>query len=689
MSSGKTTVSSWLVQEQSTRKHFQQIAWLSLGQDATLQNLQNLLFLQLTGEPFDGDSTPEGRIETLKQAMCGKDILLVLDDEWTNDLERGLNLIDTTTESKVLISSRIRTVLGTAAAIVDIGLPSEEEATKMLLVMAGLDVEMRVAPPEAIAVVRKCNCLPLALGMMGRLIRETIGESTDWSGVVELMTEEWAESGQEAPVLNIIRTSLHAIKGPHAQSILRLFRAFAVVPEDHRTPLEVVTLLFEAEDEQPLVKPPSLLNIRRWLKALIDRNLILGTVDRPSLHDIVRDFVVSSKSEEARRATNCRLVELLRARRPPGGWDADATDSVSLYLSSAATLHIRGAWSPEWSKDEQAISWLEDFVDGKQDALPLFAAEALGAERATQLACAAEHECDWWVASLRWAALANAEHRRAGYAKSLPLLGKSAVAIERVQPVLAASRTPTHANSGKHHCTAQEKGRLELSVLLMSLKSYNTDLDTQGYLSRLTSILDVDMEAADPFSLINVVQFTDMIPPYFGGNYVAWGEALLKLLQISRSFLETVHESDITRHCQLLAFVVSAPSWDSICEAPGFEWDDCYGEEGSLLLYWARNYDHERMHLAMKFTSFNMALAFPGCSVGLALHYGNLAAADETLDLLLPAVRTILADYSGVTDIFEIHWFKTSWVFWLFTLGRRAEAKEVLHAGPFDSLEAM
>jgi hypothetical protein len=43
------------------------------------------------------------------------------------------------------------------------------------------------------------------------------------------------------------------------------------------------------QETTPLAKPPSLLNVRRWLKVLIDRSLILGTVDRPSLHDLVRN----------------------------------------------------------------------------------------------------------------------------------------------------------------------------------------------------------------------------------------------------------------------------------------------------------------------------------------------------------------------------------------------------------------
>ena len=125
-------------------------------------------------------------------------------------------------------------------------------------------------PPEAREIVKLCDRLPLALGIAGKLVQE-MGVTDNWDGVVELMQEEFSDSGQDRSMEErIIRTSLNAIKGPHRDKILRLFNAFAIVPEDTRTPIEMVAMLFEAESETPLPKPPSLLNIRRWLKVLID-----------------------------------------------------------------------------------------------------------------------------------------------------------------------------------------------------------------------------------------------------------------------------------------------------------------------------------------------------------------------------------------------------------------------------------
>lgn len=222
--------------------------------------------------------------------------------------EKHLNFVDDTTSSKVLVSSRVRGILE-GAEIVDIGLPTEDEAIQLLLSVAGLPTDAAI--PEAREVVQFCDRLPLALGIAGNLVRE-MGLTEDWAGVMSLMQEEFSDSGQDRSMEErIIRTSLNSIKGAHRDKVLRLFRAFAIAPEDTRIPIEVAAALFEAESETPLAKPPSVLNVRRWLKVLIDRSLILGTVDRPSLHGELSTYAavaVSTGPRISNASCDCGLV---------------------------------------------------------------------------------------------------------------------------------------------------------------------------------------------------------------------------------------------------------------------------------------------------------------------------------------------------------------------------------------------
>jgi hypothetical protein len=115
----------------------------------------NSLHLQLTGREL-ADTTVEESREPLRQAFLGKDVLLVLDgafprkgaselflllkivpiagtDCWDCDHEAALNFVDDTTRSKVLLSSRVMSVLGSGCDVVEIGRPSTDEAVQMLL----------------------------------------------------------------------------------------------------------------------------------------------------------------------------------------------------------------------------------------------------------------------------------------------------------------------------------------------------------------------------------------------------------------------------------------------------------------------------------------------------------------------------------------------------------------------------
>jgi hypothetical protein len=108
---GKTTVSSWLVRDAAIRRKFKMLAWVSLGQTPVLTNCMELLYLQLTGHELERDLAEEPKQERLKQAFANKSILLVLDDCWDHELVAKFSFVDDTSNSKVLISSRVRDVL--------------------------------------------------------------------------------------------------------------------------------------------------------------------------------------------------------------------------------------------------------------------------------------------------------------------------------------------------------------------------------------------------------------------------------------------------------------------------------------------------------------------------------------------------------------------------------------------------
>ena len=160
---GKTTVSTWVVRNEAVRAQFGMVAWISLGQTPVLSSCTNLLYLQLTGSEL-GTIPKEQRQERLKQAFLNHSVLLVLDDCWGAEVAQLFDWIDPNTNSKILISSRVRDVLD-GGQIIDITVPSESDAVKMLLGAAGLDVAALESRHEVVQVADMCKRLPLTIGV--------------------------------------------------------------------------------------------------------------------------------------------------------------------------------------------------------------------------------------------------------------------------------------------------------------------------------------------------------------------------------------------------------------------------------------------------------------------------------------------------------------------------------------------
>jgi hypothetical protein len=214
-------------------------------------------------------------------ALQGKDCLLVLDDAWSLDMSESFVFLDATTRSRALISSRLRSTLA-GCEVIDIGLPTEDEAVEILFAAANV-LKSPSVPFEAKEVARLCKFLPLTLGIAGRMARDLSLQSS-WVDVLLMMKEELSTGGNARSAEDaVVSTSINSIQGSNSGSVARLLRAMALVPEDVRAPLDVLQWIFEADGDESSAKP-SLLHLRRWVGVLIDRSLVLGPIDQPSLH---------------------------------------------------------------------------------------------------------------------------------------------------------------------------------------------------------------------------------------------------------------------------------------------------------------------------------------------------------------------------------------------------------------------
>eukprot|EP01052_Picozoa_sp_SAG31_P046152 SAG31_NODE_8709_length_1401_cov_1.407066_2_plen_318_part_01 len=255
---------------------------------------------------------------------------------------------------------------------------------------------------------------------------------------------------------------------------------------------------------------------------MLDRSLVLGSVDRPSLHDIVRDYVQQLFGVDELRQSHRRLVDTLREQRPECGWQRSRKEPTARYIWNEIVFHIREGWdTTRWNQDRGALCWLDD---KHHDAIPQAAARVLGSQRTQILAEQAERQGQWWPAALRWAAAGWAARSETsielvdGVTTDLKCFKASAAAILRVS-----------TESGE--CSEVDKDGLEYRVIMGILKKWNgIDLATYGH--RLDRLMATDVAHKDVLGMAMFKIMSEHYPAVIRQDYIAAGESIEESFQI-------------------------------------------------------------------------------------------------------------------------------------------------------------
>eukprot|EP01051_Picozoa_sp_SAG22_P002548 SAG22_NODE_115_length_19315_cov_10.458368_9_plen_1069_part_00 len=383
---GKTVTSTYVVRSEQVRHHFDHICWVTFGQQPVVPKLQALVHQQLTGRQLSPHEEEESRKQSLMDAMHGKRILLVLDDLWDSEFERSLDFIDAEAGGKALISTRVKSLL-TEQDSLQVQLPTESEAAQILMAAAGTSAatgrdRRSQIPSEVFEVVKLCGRLPLALEMAGRLIAGfslDVGQS--WRGVPEAIEEQLQSKNARAGNSTstgiedrLVTASLESLQeSPAVKSrIKQLFSLFALVPEDTYLGPDAMLIMFNAVFESgESGKQVSQLKLRMYTQTLINRSLILGTVERPQLHDIIRDYTVASWSPEELQAAHQKVVDAFSQCRASQiyGWNALDRSELGAYVVNEISHHVRAAFEPDrWRANESFIAWVDSVPDVIADA---------------------------------------------------------------------------------------------------------------------------------------------------------------------------------------------------------------------------------------------------------------------------------------------------------------------------------
>jgi hypothetical protein len=425
---GKTVASSALLRDTDVRSCYDQILFLPLGQTPVMDKVRSLMHLQLTGLEPQVDWTDAQKEAAIRRATKGRRLLLYLDDIWDDAHSEALNLCDPQTGSALLVSTRIRGLCGHNA--VEITAPTEEDAVQILMAAAGLSAD-HTPPPQAREIVRICVNLPLSLAISGKLIRD-LAVGDDWSGIPDILTDELRGKTVNAE-RGVISASLAALgESKESDNIQKLFKLFALIPEDTAAPLEVLCLMFNAVYGPNLQDTPDshtvgtrlhrqamvtkqasktpLLLLRKWLAVLLERSLVMGLIDRAQLHDLVLDFVISMYTEKELTLAHTRCVEAFRENRTVSvvgtrGWKAvNRSDATTVYVINEVEHHVANCFDKTSQASIDTLTrWVTDPI---LDCIPFACARVLGEDRLVEAVEVAEAAEEWFWMGCRLEMLA-------------------------------------------------------------------------------------------------------------------------------------------------------------------------------------------------------------------------------------------------------------------------------------------
>ncbi|WIY07497.1 BTAD domain-containing putative transcriptional regulator [Amycolatopsis mongoliensis] len=230
----------------------------------------------------------DAQVVLYRTLLSGKRMLILLDNAVSAEQVR--ELLPGPSRSLVLVTSRNRLtglVVRDGARRLTLGVLPEEEAVELLRVAAGR-ARVDAEPGAAVALVRLCGCLPLAVRIAAERVSSDRGV-----GLGELVGALAAERDR-LDTLDAGDDEMSSVRGVFSWSyrsldvgVARLFRLLGVVPG-----VDVGVVAVAALVDRPVEETGGLLAV------LVEQNLLEQRDGRYGLHDLVRVYAAELAERE-------------------------------------------------------------------------------------------------------------------------------------------------------------------------------------------------------------------------------------------------------------------------------------------------------------------------------------------------------------------------------------------------------
>ena len=338
-----------------------------------------------------------------------------------------------------------------------------------------------------------------------------------------------------------------------------------------------ILMLSKAVHESSLA---TIMHIRKRLWILIDRSLVLGTVDRPSLHDLVLDFAVAQHTKEELRSMHRAVVEAFRAARPADFhgrryFDATQVDSaISQHVLNEVGGHVSRAYE---SGDEILCKWVTDVP---QDAIVISAGQEMGSEALVSPATAAEASGDMWLAARYSTAARNAIYAIEGTASILETTCKSFDAMTQVK------------RSDLSELQMNDCDDLQLLGVVNLMVQDNEDaIESRSETAlRVLSSSGGDREPA----LASAIRWFFAIYMVHIGQVDAGAEMLAEILLALNESARNDPDPSMRYKCSMMQYNLVLCYFDLLLLTPNYKWDSVFGHDGLDMMEAARSFDYDK-----------------------------------------------------------------------------------------------
>ncbi|KAJ0673158.1 putative virus X resistance protein-like, coiled-coil [Helianthus annuus] len=307
---GKTTLARLLYNDTKVKDHFEPKAWVCVSDDFDIFKISNTIFQSVTTTKNEKFEDLDKLQIAIAEQFKGKRFLLVVDDVWSENYGDWENLVrpflSCAPGSRIIMTTRKERLLKKLGFdnLDCLESLSHEDALCLLALHAfgvdNFDLH-KTLKPQGEGIVKKCARLPLALKVIGRLLR-TRTDKEDWDDVLnseiwDIETGNDIENGNDKEnrdkILPALKLSYHDLQA----DLKQLFAYCSLFPKDFLFDKEDLVLLWMAEgflNPSNATKSPERLG-REYFEILLSRSFFQHAPNNESLfimHDLMNDLAM-------------------------------------------------------------------------------------------------------------------------------------------------------------------------------------------------------------------------------------------------------------------------------------------------------------------------------------------------------------------------------------------------------------